>query len=156
MKHVDARNFGQDRNQPRGKSKPGVYLRKPCFSRRRTSRVDTLDTVENVSVCWRCNRIEDISPVRDLSFGGLFIETLSPLPLGTVATIDFLVPEGQIRADAVVRHVRPTCGLGLKFTAMPEADRPRLGMLITRLRHSSRLPAQIAKVVDIQECQSDI
>ena len=52
--------------------------------------------------------------------------------------IDFLVQEGQIRADAVVRHVEPSSGLGLKFTRMPDADRTRLGMLITRLRHSSR------------------
>jgi hypothetical protein len=48
------------------------------------------------------------------------------------------VQEGQIRAYAVVCHVEAAGGLGLKFTAMPEADRPRLGLLITRLRHSSR------------------
>jgi hypothetical protein len=47
--------------------------------------------------------------------------------MGPVAKIDFLVKEGWIRADAVVRHVKPGSGLGLKFTAMPEGDRPRLG-----------------------------
>jgi hypothetical protein len=34
------------------------------------------------------------------------------VPVGAVATIDFLVQEGQIRAEAVVRHVKPTSGLG--------------------------------------------
>lgn len=108
--------------------------------------MDIFDTVDSVAIYWRCNRLDDVSRVLDLSFGGLFIETSTALPLGTVITIDFLVPEGQISADAVVRHVKPTSGLGLKFTAMPETDRPRLGMLITRLRHSSRLPAQIGRL----------
>jgi c-di-GMP-binding flagellar brake protein YcgR len=111
------------------------FLRRPSFSRRRTSRVDT---VESVSVYWRCNDRDDVSAVTDLSFGGLFIKTSTPRPVGAAATVDFLVQEGQIRAEAVVRHLEPATGLGLKFTAMPEGDRPRLGMLITRLRHSSR------------------
>jgi len=147
MKQVDARSE---------ESKPNPYTRKPCFSRRRTSRVDTFDTVEGVSVYWRCNGLEDVSPVRNLSFGGLFIETSVAVPVGAVATVDFLVQEGQIRAEAVVRHVKPTSGLGLKFTAMPKTDHARLGMLITRMRHSSRPIAQAGKVNDAEKCQADI
>ena len=109
------------------------FLRSPSFSRRRTSRVDTR---EGVSVYWRCNGRDDISVVRDLSFGGLFIKTQTARPAGAAAKIEFLVEEGQIRADALVRHVEPAIGLGLRFTAMPEGDRSRLGMLVTRLRHS--------------------
>lgn len=124
-------------------------MRKPCFFRRWTSRVDILDTVEGLSVYWRCEGLDDVSPVRDLSFGGLFIETSVAVAVGAVATIDFLVQEGQIRAEAVVRHVKPTSGLGLKFTAMPQTDHPRLGMLITRLCHSSRTIAQAGKVTDL-------
>jgi len=44
------------------------------------------------------------------------------------------VQEGQIRADAVVRHVQSGKGLGLKFTALSEQDRPKLSALLTRLR----------------------
>jgi hypothetical protein len=33
--------------------------------------------------------------------------------VGSTATLDFLVREGQIRADAVVRRVEPSRGLGL-------------------------------------------
>jgi len=46
----------------------------------------------------------------------------------------FLVKEGQIRADAIVRHTRPGIGLGLKFTALSEQDRPKLAALLNRLR----------------------
>jgi len=112
-----------------------LLLRRPSFSRRRTSRVDTR---ESVSVYWRSNGREDISRVRDLGFGGLFIETCTQLPVGAAATMGFLVEEGQITANAVVRHAIPSGGLGLKFTAIPGADRIRLGMLIARLRHSPR------------------
>ena len=111
-----------------------LFLRRPSFSRRRTSRVGSV----GVSVYWRCNGRDHVSRVRDLSFGGLFIETATRQHVGATATIDFLVQEGQVRADAVVCHVEPASGLGLKFTGMPQGDVTRLGMLITRLRHSSR------------------
>jgi len=147
MKHVD---------EPSEKSRPNLYSREPCFFRRGTFRVDTFDTLEGVSVYWRCNGLDDVSPVRDLSFGGRFIETSVAVPGGAVATIDFLVQEGQIRAEAVERHVKPTSGLGLKFTAMHKTDHPRLGMLITRMHHSSRPIAQAGKVTDVERCQADI
>jgi len=56
--------------------------------------------------------------------------------VGATAKVDFLVEEGQIRGDAIVCHVKRAAGMGLKFTAVPEEDRQRLGMLITRLRHA--------------------
>jgi hypothetical protein len=52
--------------------------------------------------------------------------------------LDFLVQEGQIRAKAVVRHVKSGSGLGLKFTALTEEDGPRLTALMSRLRSPSR------------------
>jgi hypothetical protein len=87
-----------------------------------------------VWVCWQCNGREDISRVRDLGLGGLFLETKSHRAIGVATKIDFLVDEGQIRAEAVVRHIRPGNGLGLKFTALTDQDRPHLAALIRRLR----------------------
>ena len=124
-----------------------LLLRRPSFSRRRTSRVDVM---EGVSVYWRCNGREDVSRVRNLGFGGLFIETPTQRPVGAEATIGFLVQEGQITANAVVRHVRPSGGLGLKFTAIPGQDHLRLGMLIARLRHSARPASQLGELSHIR------
>ena len=87
-------------------------------------------------MCWKCQGHDDVSLVRNMSLGGLFIETPQTRPSGTVTRLDFLVAEGQIRADAVVRHATPGAGLGLKFTALSEQDRPKLAALITRLRQS--------------------
>jgi len=107
-------------------------------SRRLTSRVPTPG---DVWVYWKCHAQEDVSRVRDMSMGGLFIETPLARAEGVQARLHFLVQEGQIRADAVVRHAQSGKGLGLKFTALSEQDRPKLAALLNRLRgtyHSRR------------------
>ena len=72
-----------------------------------------------------------------MSLGGLFIETRAPKSLGSTVKLEFLVQEGQIRADSVVKRVEPGRGLALKFTAVSEQDRPRLAKLMVRLRQST-------------------
>jgi hypothetical protein len=69
--------------------------------------------------------------------GGLFIETDTPPVAGMSAELDFLVQEGQIRAEAIVRHAEPGRGLGLRFTAVRNEDRLRLEELVKRLRGSN-------------------
>lgn len=100
-------------------------------SRRFNSRIPL---TPEVWVCWQCNGRDDISRVRDLSLGGLFVETPSLRAIGSPVKVDFLVEEGQIRTDAIVRHVLPGRGLGLKFTAVTEQDRPKFAALVRRLR----------------------
>jgi hypothetical protein len=100
-------------------------------SRRRYPRVEK---PYGVWVYWNCKGREDTSLVRDLSTGGLFVETEEVRDVDATIRLDFLVQEGQIRAKAVVRHVKPGSGLGLKFTALTEEDGPRLTALMTRLR----------------------
>ena len=90
-----------------------------------------------VWVYWECPGDRDLSRVKDLSVGGLFFETSKLKRIGTKTNLHFLVEEGQIRADAVVRHVKPKGGLGLKFNAVREKDRPNLAALMKRLRSSA-------------------
>jgi len=58
--------------------------------------------------------------------------------VGTIVKLDFLVQEGQVRADAIVRHIELGEGLGLKFAAVSQQDWPHLAALLTRLRSLSR------------------
>jgi hypothetical protein len=102
----------------------------PLYSRRLISRIATH---EDVWVCWRCEGLEDVSRVCDLSVGGLFLSTPTPRPVGARAKVDFLVPEGQIRAEAVVQHLVPSGGVGMKFTAITDQDCPRLVALMNRI-----------------------
>jgi len=104
-------------------------------SRRHYPRVET---PHEVWVYWNCKGREDTSRVRDLSMGGLFVETEEARDVDTKVRLDFLVQEGKIRAEAVVWHVKPGSGLGLRFTALTAEDGPRLTALMTRLRSLSR------------------
>ena len=90
--------------------------------------------LQNVWACWNCKGRDDVSKVRDLSLGGFFLDTRTVRAVGTAIHVDFLVQEGQIRADAVVVHRVPDQGWGLKFTAVTEQDRPRFAALMRRLR----------------------
>ena len=100
-------------------------------SRRFNSRIAV---TQDVWVCWQCNGRDDVSRVCDLSLGGLFLETASSRAIGSPTKVDFLVGEGQIRADAGVRHVVAGRGLGLKFTAVTEQDRRKFAALMRRVR----------------------
>lgn len=102
-------------------------------SRRFTARINA---AEGVWVYWRCKgqAQEETSRVRDLSLGGLFVETGKPAEVGATVKLDFLVQEGQIRAEAIVRRAEPSSGMGLKFTAISNQDRSHLTGLINRLR----------------------
>ena len=102
------------------------------YSRRLCSRIGAS---EGVYVYWSCNGRDDLSRVLDLSIGGLFLEIpKSRAAVGNTTKLYFLVSEGSIRADAVIRYVLPGKGLGLKLTALAEDDRTRFTSLIKRLR----------------------
>src|SRR5882762_6487582 len=124
-------------------------------SRRFSSRVATPG---DIYVYWSSVGYDDTSRVRDLSSGGLFVQTRKTKSVGAKTNLHFLVEEGQIRAEAVVRHVKPGRGLGLQFTAVREEDRPRLAGLMKRLRgfglisrfqtaeHDQQAPLQLPRI----------
>jgi hypothetical protein len=109
----------------------GAVLSKPVYSRRLSPRIET---PEGVWVYWRCGQTEDVSRVCDLSAGGLFLSTTIRQPEGVKVQLEFLVQEGNIRAEAVVRRLIPSSGLGLKFTAISDQDCPNLLTLMNRIR----------------------
>jgi c-di-GMP-binding flagellar brake protein YcgR len=109
-------------------------VQKPPNSRRFSTRVETPD---GVWVYWHCNGRDELSKVRDLSTGGLFLETKIARPLNVKTSLHFLVQEGQISMDAEVRHVRRDTGMGLRFTSVSGADRSKLIALLARLRRAA-------------------
>jgi len=102
-------------------------------SRRSTSRVAG---ASDLWVFWNCKKHDGLSRVLDISVGGLCvsIEKSERIAVGEKIHLNFLTPEGQIRTDAIVRHIRPQ-RLGLKFIAIREEDRAHLTALMTRLRN---------------------
>jgi len=94
---------------------------------------------EDVWVLWQCNGKEDISRIGDLSTGGLFLQTPIAKPVGHSVRLHFLVQEGEIKAEGVIRHIERGSGLGVKFLALNDQGRPRLAALLTRLRSQAQV-----------------
>ena len=106
-----------------------------CPSRRLSSRIEA---PPSIWVYWLCDGRADLSPVQNLSLGGVFLSTPKTKPIDSRAEIHFCDREGQIRTEGIVRHVVPGRGLGLRFTAIKEADRPHFIRLMDRLRSLSQ------------------
>ena len=115
----------------------GTLSRTVHYSRRTTPRTEADG---QVYVFWYSNGRGDLAHVRDLSLGGIFIETCVGIDLGARVELHFLVGEGQIRAKAVVSHAVPGQGLGLKLTALQDQDRLHFGALMKRLYSTSLVP----------------
>jgi hypothetical protein len=79
--------------------------------------------------------------VRDLSQQGCYVDTESPLPLGTVT--DVRITKGAATFEAVGRVVsqQPGKGMGLMFTAIPPEQHETLDFWIAESRETSWLAA---------------
>jgi hypothetical protein len=95
-----------------------------------------IPTPRGVWVSWHDTVRKDVSRVREVGYGGLFILTPDPLPVGTVLTLLLSVSEGEIRAGAIVRNVFPDEGMGVEFNEVGQEAFVRLEALLTRLRLS--------------------
>ena len=99
-------------------------------SRRHHKRVDS---PPGVSIYWRCGRSEDTSRVRDISVGGVFIETKKTLPIDATVELNFLVEDGGIVAKATVRYVLPGVGVGLQFKNVRTEDQDHFAAMMRRV-----------------------
>lgn len=96
-----------------------------------------LPATGDVWVYWECGGYADVSHVRDLSTGGIFIETAKRRAKGEPVQVHFLVEEGQISLDGVVVQAQPSQGLGLKFQTVATKDISKLSLLLERVRAAS-------------------
>jgi len=77
-------------------------------------------------VGWKSPAHHTVSRMQELGLGGVFVYTTEPETKGSTIEILFDVPTGEVRARAIVRHVRPGVGMGLQFIQMRPEDRARL------------------------------
>ena len=107
-----------------------MVKKKVLSSRRQHKRVDN---PQGVWVYWRCGRTEDTSRVRDISVGGIFVETRKNLPVDATVELNFLVEDGGIVAKAAVRYVLPGVGVGLQFKNVRTEDQPQFAAMMKRV-----------------------
>lgn len=82
---------------------------------------------------------------RNINEGGLFVETESPPPLGTVVDLQFKLPgssdpvqvSGSVVRTAVGSADEPS-GMGIAFGELDTETRQRINELVRRLRSSHR------------------
>jgi len=74
--------------------------------------------------------------------GGLYIDTVSPLPVGTAVSLEFGLPgqANSVQVDGQVVWVRPefdpkgfSPGMGIQFKKIKEADREKVVQFVMRV-----------------------
>ena len=92
-----------------------------------------IELTRGMTVAWQAANHRDISRVSSLSLGGLFIESSSPAPAGETLQVQFDIPSGAVRGQAVVRRSIKGKGMGCEFTELPAGSRAGLSELLQKL-----------------------
>lgn len=99
----------------------------------RNRRYPRIGLPKGMHVAWQGRGLRTVARVATLGLGGLFIDAKSPPEVGEVIRVYFEVPNGEVRATAVVRHSVPGEGMGIEFASMDPEPRARLLQLLRRL-----------------------
>ncbi len=105
----------------------------PKETPRETRRHQRISLPKGMSVTWYGGGQQQVSRVKTLSMGGLFLCGSITQRVGTDLTLVFEVPGGVILAEAVVRNIVPGEGMGVEFTKMNPQSQALLEELLTRL-----------------------
>jgi PilZ domain len=100
---------------------------------RETRRHPRIFLPKGMSVTWYGGGQQQVSRVKTISMGGLFLCGSITLRVGSDLTLVFEVPGGMILAEAVVRNIVPGEGMGVEFTKLNPENRVLLEGLLTRL-----------------------
>jgi len=105
----------------------------PKETPRETRRHQRISLPKGMSVTWYGGGQQQVSRVKTLSMGGVFLCGSITLRVGTDLTLVFEVPGGMILAEAVVRNIVPGEGMGVEFTKMNPQSQALLDELLIRL-----------------------
>jgi CheY-like chemotaxis protein len=84
----------------------------------------------------------------DISLGGCYLETCSPLPVGAKLTLSLRLANGNVSAMGEVRSMDPAFGMGIEFV---NVDCPEV--LESYIRDQSRQPASASQSDNQIECE---
>ena len=98
-----------------------------------TRRYERIVLPKGMEVAWYGGGQQQVSRVKTLGMGGVFLCGSITLPVGSTLMLVFQVPGGMIQAEATVRNVVPGEGMGVEFVKMNEQNRGLLEHLLKRL-----------------------
>jgi hypothetical protein len=96
-------------------------------------RYPRIELPKGMLVAWKGGGRRQVSRVRTLALGGLYITTAEPPPAGTILSLVLELPGGVVRARATVRYTEAGKGMGISFSGMGTEEHARLVRLVKRL-----------------------
>jgi hypothetical protein len=98
-----------------------------------TRRHQRISLPNGMLVAWHGGGDQQVSRVKTLGMGGVFLSGSRVRPVGTSLTLVFQIPGGIIQTEGIVRNVSPEEGMGVEFIKMNPQDRVLLEQLLKRL-----------------------
>jgi tetratricopeptide (TPR) repeat protein len=96
-------------------------------------------------VGWKSAKQTCTSLAEVMGMGGLFLHTASPASEGSSIDLIFDLPNGQVRARAIVRSFQPGKGMGIQFVQMRPEDRAKLNRYLSGIE----VPAEESRVAPV-------
>ena len=106
-----------------------VAVQQDVVQRRRYVRVKSPDLL----VAWQASATRCVSHLETLCLGGMFVLTKQPAPLRSMVKLLLDLPQGEVRARAVVRRINPAKGMAVEFISMSQEDRARLNKSLSNM-----------------------
>jgi hypothetical protein len=75
--------------------------------------------------------------ISDISLSGCYIETLTPLPIGTQMDVTFASHGVSLALPGVVRVVHPNMGMGVQFSDLSGTRAQALEQVVRAQNHSN-------------------
>jgi hypothetical protein len=98
-----------------------------------TRRHERISLPNGMSVAWYGGGDQQVSRVKTLGMGGVFLAGSRVRPVGSSLRLVFQVPGGIVQAEAIVRSILPGEGMGVEFTNVNPQDQILLERLLKRL-----------------------
>ena len=98
-----------------------VNSQEPREERRRHERSRLI-----IDVFYNGDDLTGVASTKDISPGGLYMNTQQELPEGGLLTLRLPFAEGDVVVNAEVVYSNPGRGVGVRFHGVPEADRAHL------------------------------
>jgi tetratricopeptide (TPR) repeat protein len=96
-------------------------------------------------VGWKSAKQTCTSLAEVMGLGGLFLHTANPASAGSSIDLIFDLPNGQVRARAIVRSLQPGKGMGIQFVQMRPEDRAKLNRYLSGIE----IPAAEPEVIPV-------
>jgi len=92
--------------------------------------------------------------VSDLSYGGCYVESPSPLPVGSRISLSLSILDMDLEVEGKVAAVHPMVGMGVMFISCSGQANQILQQMLAMLASSMMAPEPVALPISLADCDS--